>query len=148
MPGFLDTPIVDVAPLTLASDGEYQLKCIAVDVRDSKATLGNRYLQFMLQVMDLLDVPPFPHRINIPSATDDTMDSQDLARRHENFKRAVKNICEAFRIDSARPGTAFVDGNALQEFIGQTAWAPVGSEPEGGQFAAKNRIVGKFTTPK
>jgi len=124
---FADLDLANVPEQQLLSDGEYKLQCLKAEEKDSKATVGNKYVQLLLKAAENPDSPPIFHLLMLPAADED--------EAMKNTKRRMfKQATEAFGIDPDFAGTW------EQGFVGKQTWAIVKTAPEQGGFPAKNEI--------
>ena len=132
--GFLDlTGAANVPDLVLLKDGEYRLRCDGAEIKDSKSTEGNQYLQLVLKAVDEPNAQTIFHNVHLVNG------SEDETKRN-NKLRIIRDTVKAFDLDLSNTQLP------VQDFCGVTVDAIVATEEGDGQYPPKN-VIKKFLIP-
>jgi len=125
MATFLDMDVNDAKEYKSTSEGEYQLKVMAAEIKTSKNT-GGDYISVKLQILGddpfLKDVN---HTLMIPTSKDDV-------KQANNRKLAIRNFMNAFGIEVTTKITP-------EDWVGNTGWALL-VEEHSEQYGDSNKI--------
>ena len=114
----------DAQELKSVPQGEYQLRVLSCEVRNSKNTGGD----FIMASLEILSEPlakNINHVMMIPTSADD-------AKKQNNRKLAIRNFLQACGIDTSK-------GFAPSDLEGCTAWALL-VEEEDPEYGKQNRV--------
>ena len=120
----LDFNLENVKELATVPEGEYQVRVVACEMKQSQKTGGN-YLNVRLELADEPDSKNITHILMLPADGDDD-------KRRNSRLRAVKGFYEAFEVDYTKP----VESDDLQ---GLTGWAIV-VEENSDEYGTQNRV--------
>lgn len=131
---FLDLKGINEVPdLELLQDGEYQFQCQSAEVKDSKSTEGNQYVQLVLKPLGVSNAQNVFHNAMLPNSNDD----ED---KRNTKLRMFRDMLKAFGLDGA------MENLQTNDFIGQTVYAIVKTEQGDTAYPPKN-VVKKWVIP-
>lgn len=121
---FLDFDLGNVPELNALPDGEYELRILACEVKNSQA--GNPMVSISFDVPAEVTSKGIHHTLMLPTQADDE-------KKRNGRLRGLKGFCDAFRID-------YQNGITLDEsVVGLTGWAILGIESSE-EYGDQNRV--------
>jgi len=114
-----------------AKEGEYQVRVLDANIKDSQKT-GGQYIALKLEVLGDPEIKDINHVMMIPTAKD------DVKQKNKRLS-AIQAALKAFGSDPATLGN-------VQELIGATSWAILVEEADP-EYGMQNRIR-RFVTGK
>jgi len=124
---FVDLNLDDIPERQTLAEGEYMLECIGAEVKDSKATVGNRYIELRFKVEEHPEASLVFDRVHLPNESDDLDKKITKAGR-------LRNAFRDFGIDGSH-------GFAVEEFVGKRVYAILKVTPADGEYPEKNEIA-------